>query len=127
MTDIPAPEKRKPLTKAERAQLVLRQGGKCPQCGAKVGPDDWDEHVHALFQGGSNDLSNREIWCRSCAQKKTSEIDARANAKIRRLQGLCGQQARRKSKPGPLSKNSPSYQRAKALKDKRKKEEMGYE
>lgn len=72
------PEDRKPLTRKQRAALFLRQDGLCPCCSQKLhikGHEDVtiiDEHVNPLWRGGSNDLSNRELWCSKCASDKTS-------------------------------------------------------
>lgn len=91
-------EQRKPLTKRQRSGLDLRQGGLCG-CGCAVkldhaGEGTIDEHVIPLAKGGSNDLSNRQLWRKPCAAEKT-KADIRSINKAKR-QGLeRGQQARR--------------------------------
>lgn len=92
------PIARKPLTKLEFAKLAVEQEGKCANCGAKLKFEPHqvrDEHVISLFGGGTNDLSNRQLWCVPCTKQKDKEDDAR-HAKIRHLRGETGQQARRK-------------------------------
>lgn len=72
------PEDRKPLTRKQRAELFLRQDGKCPNCGQRLEikggrPVCIDEHVNPLWRGGSNDLANRELWCIPCTRPKTKQ------------------------------------------------------
>jgi 5-methylcytosine-specific restriction protein A len=71
------PEDRKPLTRKQRADLFLRQDGRCPNCGQKLEikgnrPVCVDEHLEPLWRGGSNDLANRELWCVPCTKPKTA-------------------------------------------------------
>lgn len=82
-------EKRKALTRAQLAELVLDQMGKCAACGSKL---DFakkgqvvDEHIQPLFSGGSNETSNRELRCKPCATVKTS-AEAPGRAKVRRIE-----------------------------------------
>ena len=89
MTAMPAPEKRKPLTRAQLATLILDQQGKCAACGSKL---DFakkgqvvDEHIVPLFSGGSNDTRNRELRCKPCATVKTI-AEAPGRAKVRRIE-----------------------------------------
>ena len=82
-------EKRRPLTRAQLAELVLAQMGKCAACGerldfAKKG-QVVDEHIQPLFSGGSNDTSNRELRCKPCATVKTTQ-EAPGRAKVRRIE-----------------------------------------
>jgi 5-methylcytosine-specific restriction endonuclease McrA len=79
-------EKRRPLTRSQLAELVLTQMGKCAACGSKL---DFaakgrvvGEHLCPLAEGGTNDTSNRALYCRDCATAKTlKEIPARAKSK----------------------------------------------
>lgn len=84
-------EKRRPLTRAEFAQILLNQNGRCGcGCGAKLQPMTEkvvDEHRVALALGGTNDLSNRELWRAPCSVAKTAGKDAPAIAKAKRLAG----------------------------------------
>jgi hypothetical protein len=82
-------EKRRPLTRAQLAELVLAQNGKCASCGERL---DFaakgkvvDEHIQPLFSGGSNETSNRELRCKPCATVKTS-AEAPGRAKVRRIE-----------------------------------------
>jgi hypothetical protein len=82
-------EKRRPLTRAQLAELVLSQMGKCASCGERL---DFaakgqvvDEHIQPLFSGGSNETSNRELRCKPCATVKTS-AEAPDRAKVRRIE-----------------------------------------
>ena len=82
-------EKRKPLTRAQLAELVLSQMGKCASCGERL---DFagkgqvvDEHIQPLFSGGTNETSNRELRCKPCATVKTS-AEAPGRAKVRRIE-----------------------------------------
>ena len=97
------PEKRKPLTKWEFAKLFLEQEGKCAVCGTKLERGKTrDEHVHSLFGGGADDLSNRQLWCLACTKPK-DVADAKRHAKIKRLRG--------ETKTGPKkSIPSPGFQ-----------------
>lgn len=83
-------EKRKPLTRAQLAELVLAQMGKCASCGERL---DFaakgkvvDEHIQPLFSGGTNETHNRELRCKPCASVKTSD-EAPDRAKVRRIEG----------------------------------------
>lgn len=92
------PIARKPLTKLEFARLAVEQNGKCANCGVtlKFEPHQIrDEHVVSLFGGGTNDLSNRQLWCNECVKPKNAS-DAARHAKIKRLRG--------ETKTGPKKK-----------------------
>jgi 5-methylcytosine-specific restriction protein A len=72
------PEDRKPLTRKQRAEMYLRQDGRCGNCGQKLEtkgsqPVCVDEHLNPLWRGGSNDLANRELWCVPCTKPKTAQ------------------------------------------------------
>lgn len=72
------PEERKPLTRKQRAELFLRQDGRCPNCGQRLEvkggrPVATDEHLEPLWRLGSNDLINRELWCIPCTRPKTKQ------------------------------------------------------
>jgi 5-methylcytosine-specific restriction enzyme A len=82
------PDERKPLTRKQVASLYLRQDGKCPNCGKRLEVKGHrivcvDEHLNPLWRGGSNDLSNRELWCVECTKPKTS-VEATQRAKCKR-------------------------------------------
>ena len=84
-------EKRKPLTRAETIALSVDQNGRCGcGCGKKLDAlreGVIDEHRVALALGGTNDLSNRELWRAPCSAAKTAGQDAPAIAKAKRLAG----------------------------------------
>lgn len=90
MTDAPSPErvKRKALTRSQLAELVLAQMGKCAKCGerlnfAKKG-QVVDEHLTPLAEGGTNETSNRALYCVGCARPKTA-IEQRNRGKSKRI------------------------------------------
>lgn len=115
---LPRPEKRKPLTRKQFAELLLRQEGRCGcSCGKKLQADRIiDEHVIALDFLGSNDLSNRSLWDRDCSKAKTAR-DLAASAKGKRIRGETGQQARRKAK-GSQIKSRPTKWPKRAIKSR---------
>lgn len=122
MTDAPSPErvKRKALTRSQLAELVLAQMGKCAKCGerlnfAKKG-QVVDEHLTPLAEGGTNETSNRALYCVGCARPKTA-IEQRNRGKSKRIAEGRTQHDRRKER-GPvmrspavsrLSKHHPGY------------------
>ena len=97
-------EPRRPLTRREALQLMLDQNGRCKcGCGEKLQPLSEgiiDEHRVALALGGTNDLSNRELWRKPCAKVKTATKDAPAIAKAKRLAARIDG-TRRERKPIP--------------------------
>ena len=81
-------EKRRPLTRAQLAELVLAQNGKCASCGERL---DFaargkviDEHLQPLAEGGSNETHNRRLYCVGCARPKTA-IEQRNRGKSKRI------------------------------------------
>lgn len=84
---------RKRLTRAEVGVLLGRQNGRCPVCLAWLEMDIAnptlaprpmiDEHILPLELGGSNDLSNRALYCVPCARAKT-KIDIARISKAKR-------------------------------------------
>ncbi len=72
------PERRKPLTRKQFVELFMRQDGLCPNCGQKLQSKGGqeveiiDEHLNPLWKTGTNELSNRELWCRPCTKPKTA-------------------------------------------------------
>lgn len=91
-----APLARRKLTRIEFAQLMLDQNGRCAACQEKLRADlIVDEHLTALDHGGSNDLSNRALYCTACARTKT-EDDLAESLHGRRVRGEIGQKYRRR-------------------------------
>lgn len=83
-------EPRKALTRKEYLHLAVEQLGRCG-CGCGVKLDAMkegvrDEHRIPLAQGGSNALSNRELWRQPCSAAKDKR-DAANTAKCKRLAG----------------------------------------
>jgi len=71
------PEPRERLTRKQFVELFMRQDGRCPECTQKLDIKGGrvvcvDEHVEPLWRGGSNELKNRELWCRLCSSDKTA-------------------------------------------------------
>lgn len=104
------PERRKRLTRKEFRELFLRQDGRCGCCDqdltAKGGVEVEiiDEHLIALSIGGSNDLKNRELWCKPCTGPKTAN-EAHERAKGDRAMDLfIGAKVSRR--PMPCGRNS---------------------
>lgn len=108
---IPEPDRsvvaRKPLTKKQRAELLLAQNGYCGcGCGVKVDhprEGSIDEHLDPLGLTGTNDLENRSIWRKPCSAAKTAK-DLGDIAEAKRRAGETGQVARRQ-KNGPQMKS----------------------
>ena len=91
-----APIPRRKLSRIEFAQLMLDQEGRCAACREKLRADlIVDEHLTALDHGGSNDLSNRALYCTACARAKT-EDDLADSLHGRRVRGEIGQKYRRR-------------------------------
>lgn len=107
-------EKRKPLTRRQVIEIVLRQEGRCQcGCGVKLSPlteGVIDEHLIALELGGSNDLGNRALYRKPCAATKTAKKDAPAIGKVRRIVARL-EGTRRPRKPIP-SRPFPEGKRA---------------
>ena len=90
---LPVPRRR--LTRVEFAQLMLDQDGRCAACREKLRADlIVDEHLTPLDQLGTNDLSNRALYCTACAREKT-EGDLADILHGRRVRGEIGQKHRR--------------------------------
>ena len=66
---------RRSLTDQQRAKLFLDAGGTCSVCTRKIhAGEEWhDDHIVALMNGGSNDLTNRRVICDWCHKPKTRE------------------------------------------------------
>jgi hypothetical protein len=111
----PEVEARRKLTKKERAQIVLRQDGKCAGCGIKP-RHGWEfDHDKALWKGGT-DQGDLDTWralgsredCTCHADKTAGEAGERAQ--MRRLRGETGQIKRRKARGGSMIKNAAKIQ-----------------
>lgn len=102
---------RRRLTRVEFAQLMLDQDGRCAVCRRKLQADlIVDEHLTPLAFLGSNDLSNRALFCTACARDKT-ESDLAEIRHSRRIRGEIGQQyrrAQRRLKPWTQPRSFPT-------------------
>ncbi len=83
---IPVIERRKPLTRNQRAAMHDAHGSKCVVCLEPIpaGEPFIDEHVIPLGLGGTNDMSNRGPAHVGCAKKKTQR-DLKILAKAKRV------------------------------------------
>lgn len=68
-------EKRRRLTGMDYARVFASTDGHCSCCKRKLGPaDKWEaDHIIALCNGGTNDLSNYRPVCEWCHGQKTAE------------------------------------------------------
>lgn len=121
---IPAPDRatepRRPLTRRETIELAVRQGGRCGcGCGEKLNAlteGVIDEHLISLEAGGTNDLDNRSLFRKPCADAKTKldkgiiasckRIEARANGTRRPRKAIPGQKLRSGGFGGGQSKKA---------------------
>jgi hypothetical protein len=99
------PERRKPLTRVQVLTLAIRQCQGVILCGCGCGkplePRCVDEHLNPLNNLGDNSLSNRALYRKECAQRKTDKEDKPRAAKSRRLRGeVSTQQSRREERGG---------------------------
>ena len=106
---LPVPRKR--LTRVEFAQLMLDQEGRCARCREKLRADlIGDEHLTPLDQLGTNDLSNRALYCTACARAKTDDdmADIRHGRRVRGETGQKRTRALRKLKPWTQPRTFPT-------------------
>lgn len=89
------PLARRRLTRIEFAELMLAQDGRCAACRQKLRAHlIVDEHLVPLDQLGTNDLSNRALYCTQCARAKTEDDQAEIRHG-RRVRGEAGQKRTR--------------------------------
>ncbi len=96
------PVARRRLSRVEFAQLMLDQKGRCASCRQKLRADlIVDEHLVPLDQLGTNDLSNRALFCTGCARAKTDDdlADIRHGRRVRGETGQKRTRELRKLKP----------------------------
>lgn len=108
-TVLPVPRRR--LTRVEFAQLMLDQEGRCAACREKLRADlIVDEHLTPLDQLGTNDLSNRALFCTACARAKTEDdlADIRHGRRVRGETGQKRTRALRKLKPWTQPRTFPT-------------------
>lgn len=58
------------FTPAQINDLYLKQRGRCANCKTKLGDKFHRDHKVALADGGTSDISNIELLCRPCNQRK---------------------------------------------------------
>jgi hypothetical protein len=125
--EYPEVENRGKLTEKQRAELILRQEGKCASCGCKPRRFEAD-HIEELWESGSNALHNWQALCPPCHKVKTGEA-AKRRAKMNRLRGKAGQLKRLREK-GPVLKSRSSfgseYERTSRSKDQWQRPHEGY-
>ena len=106
---LPVPRRR--LTRVEFAQLMLDQDGRCAACREKLRADlIVDEHLTPLDQLGTNDLSNRALYCTACARAKTEgdQADIRHGRRVRGEAGQKRTRALRRLKPWTQPRTFPT-------------------
>lgn len=68
-------EERRRFSKAERAKILERSGGKCLCCGKQLKPEDFTvDHVVPLSRGGTNDIENLVALCFNCNSFKSNDL-----------------------------------------------------
>ena len=106
--------KRPHISKATRALILERDGGRCYLCGEPIVGEDFDaDHELARELGGSDDPSNLRPAHRLCHRKKTKS-DVKLIAKSNRVRRKHGPVELRKAKkpiPQPAKPNWPTGQK----------------
>jgi hypothetical protein len=65
--------RRRPVSAATRAAVMKRDGFACVECGS-----DWAlsiDHIWPYSKGGTDDLDNLRVLCRSCNSRKGARTD----------------------------------------------------
>ena len=66
------------IPKAVKAYVLERDRDRCQSCGKKDAKTKLNiDHINPLATGGSNDISNLQILCSQCNQKKKHHFDTR--------------------------------------------------
>lgn len=107
MTNSFAHEKRRRLTKHQRAKLFLEQEGRCYLCGLAV-KGEWEaEHPIALENGGREDQPLMVV-CLPCHKPKTAKDHAQAaKGRAQAVAQVVPRKYRRKGPAIPGSRDSP--------------------
>lgn len=65
------------LPKAVRLYVLERDNYRCQSCGEDTKTRLNIDHIIPLATGGSNDISNLQVLCSQCNQKKKHYFDSR--------------------------------------------------
>jgi 5-methylcytosine-specific restriction protein A len=98
-----------------------RSGGKCEECGRKVGAGLKFEYDHTIpcEIDGTNDLDNCRVLCVGCHAIKTGTVDIPRAAKNRRIAADNAGVKTRRSRPMPGTKASGLRKRMKGTVERR--------
>jgi 5-methylcytosine-specific restriction endonuclease McrA len=77
---------RKAFTPKQRAEAFLRAAGRCEKCLTKL-HGCWElDHIVSLWMGGGHEPSNWQCLCVDCHRREKTPADAKARAKVKRLE-----------------------------------------
>ena len=77
---------RVPWRKGLKQQLMRRQSRTCVYCGHRRTPPSLDiDHIIPVVRGGSNEISNLQVICKPCNQRKGLQTDEEFRTRYRRL------------------------------------------
>ena len=80
------PTKRVSWPKGLKRELMRRQDNTCVYCGHRRTARTLDiDHILPAVRGGSNDVSNLQVICRPCNQRKGMQTDKEFRARYSRL------------------------------------------
>jgi hypothetical protein len=83
------PEPRKTFSPKVRAEVLLKTGGYCAWCKAKIHNGRFEvDHIAELWEGGSNEIGNLQPLCPDCHKEKSAKGRTR-NAKAFRQADAC--------------------------------------
>lgn len=64
------------FTAAQVANLIEAQGNRCPYCRVVLGTAFQIDHIKPIARGGSNDVTNIQLLCIPCNQRKHTKSSA---------------------------------------------------
>ena len=76
---------RSEFTTKTKVMAFERCNGKCENCTAKIRFGAEYDHIVPAALGGSNDLNNAKVLCKTCHKFKTSSEDVPRIAKAKRV------------------------------------------